>query len=125
MTSYQDGLTQMWKGRVWLNPPYGGMTGPFVKRLFDEYSCGNTTAAVVLVNAASTTANWFVPLFDLPLCFPRRVHFDSPTGPTTRSNHGSVLAYLGPDVARFEEVFEDLGPVLMRIRNCRTVAGDP
>ena len=110
-----DGLAQPWHGRVWLNPPYGGLAGPFVKRVLDQYQSGHTTAAIVLVNAAATDTNWFQPLFDYPLCFARRVHFDSPTGPTTQATHGSLLAYLGPNVGRFVQVFRELGRVMGEI----------
>src|SRR5262249_26019703 len=28
-----DGMAQRWKGRVWLNPPYGRLAGDFIVRL--------------------------------------------------------------------------------------------
>ena len=110
-----DGLTREWPGRVWLNPPYGGLAGPFVARLVDQFTRGITTAAIVLINAAATDTNWFEPLWDYPLCFGRRVHFNSPTGPTTGATHGSVFAYFGPNERRFVRVFRAFGPVVKRI----------
>ena len=110
-----DGLKEVWKGRVFLNPPYGGLAGPFVERLQNQYTCGNTPAAIVLVNAAATDANWFQPLFDFPLCFARRIQFESPDGPNSGAPHGSVLAYMGPEERRFVEVFGAVGRVLKQI----------
>lgn len=31
-----DGLVQPWVGRVFMNPPYGGLTGKFMKKLADH-----------------------------------------------------------------------------------------
>ena len=42
-TEKDDGLTAKWHGRVWLNPPYGSMTGKFLKRLSDH---GNGIALI-------------------------------------------------------------------------------
>jgi ParB family chromosome partitioning protein len=46
-----DGLAQEWRGRIWLNPPYCGLSGPFVEKLCAEYIAENVTAAIVLVIA--------------------------------------------------------------------------
>ena len=111
----RDGLKEAWKGRIFVNPPYGGLAGPFVEHLIGQYTCGNTTAAIALVNAAATHTNWFQPLFDYPLCFARRINFESPDGPTPGATHGSVLAYLGQDERRFVDVFREFGPVVKRV----------
>jgi hypothetical protein len=40
-----DGLVQEWRGRVFLNPPYGALTGKFVKKLIDDILAHRVTAA--------------------------------------------------------------------------------
>jgi hypothetical protein len=47
-----DGLYQPWKGRVWLNPPYGDETGLWMQRLLEH---GNGVALVF----ARTETQWF------------------------------------------------------------------
>ena len=47
-----DGLSQPWEGRVWLNPPYGPDTGPWLERLAAHGD------GLALVFARSDTA-WF------------------------------------------------------------------
>lgn len=51
-TKREDGLMRPWHGRVWLNPPYGRMTGNWMERLALH---GN---GVALVFARTDTA-WF------------------------------------------------------------------
>lgn len=47
-----DGLTQPWEGRVWLNPPYGPQTAAWMRRLASH---GH---GVALVFARTETAWW-------------------------------------------------------------------
>jgi hypothetical protein len=116
-TKADDGLAQEWSGRVWCNPPYGGLAGDFTSRLVEEYRAGRVQAAVLLVNSHCTDTGWFQPLWDYPLCFTSgRVNFvpgdrDNPNA----STHGGVFAYLGDDVGRFKEEFQGFGPVVKRI----------
>ena len=35
-TIEDDGLTQVWEGRVWMNPPYGPAMGKWMKKLADH-----------------------------------------------------------------------------------------
>jgi hypothetical protein len=50
-----DGLFLSWSGRVWLNPPYGGQTTLWLKKLMHH---GN---GIALVNA-HTEAKWFAEI---------------------------------------------------------------
>ncbi len=54
-----DGLSFVWHGRVFLNPPYGkGLILPFAKHLAGNDSAGGVTAHAVLVNLDCSTG-WF------------------------------------------------------------------
>jgi DNA N-6-adenine-methyltransferase (Dam) len=116
-TVADDGLSKLWRGRVWMNPPYGArICGDFVTKLLGHYGTGDVTAAVVLLNGFSFDASWFRPLWDEALCFTYgRIPFTSPVrqggGPAT----GSVFAYLGPDWPGFAEVFGQFGAVVTRL----------
>jgi len=109
------GLGHQWKGRVWLNPPYGRLAGEFVVNLAREYDAGRVTAAVTLVNAHCTDTSWFRPLWDHTLCFTHgRLNFGAGTASRGGSTHGSVFAYLGPDPAAFAAEFARYGAVVRR-----------
>lgn len=104
-----------WKGRVWLNPPYGRLAGAFVVRLAEDYAAGHVSAAVTLLNAHCTDTAWFRPLWDHTLCFTYgRLNFAAGTAARGGSTHGSVFGYLGPDPAAFAAEFGRYGAVVKR-----------
>ena len=49
---FDDGLSQPWHGRVWLNPPYGRETGPWLERFVEHHD------GIALVFARTET-EWF------------------------------------------------------------------
>jgi hypothetical protein len=51
-TIFEDGLSQPWFGRVWLNPPYGLDTGLWMRRMIHN----NNGIAMVF---SRTDASWF------------------------------------------------------------------
>lgn len=113
-TEADDGLAQEWKGRVWLNPPYGRMAGGFIARLASQYEAGHVSAAVTLVSASAPSTSWFQPLWNAVLCFTdHRIHFNGVKGNTT----GSIFAYLGPHGDVFAEEFQQFGAVVIRWGN--------
>jgi phage N-6-adenine-methyltransferase len=116
-TEADDGLTQPWNGRVWLNPPYGGKARLFIGRLIQEYNDGNVTAACALVNSHPTETQWFQALFDYPICFIRgRIDFGGPSrAVSTSSTHGSAVCFLGKDTETFARVFSKFGAVVRRM----------
>lgn len=115
LTEADDGLAHEWHGRVWLNPPYGRIAGKFVEHLTRQREAANVTAAIVLVNAHSTDARWFWPLWDGLLCFSyQRLDFSAGTGRRQGSTHGSVFAYFGLDEDRFAAEFKDIGAIVRR-----------
>jgi ParB-like chromosome segregation protein Spo0J len=115
-TSGDDGLALPWKGRVWLNPPYGDLPGKFVGRLLEEWEAGNVSAAVVLVNSHCTDTGWFQPLWQHTLCFTHhRIDFESAgREKTSTSTHGSVFVYVGDERPTFAERFAEFGAVVRR-----------
>ncbi len=57
-TAADDGLSKVWSGRVWLNPPYErGMVEQFTEKLSESLSTegGAVTEAILLVNNATDT----------------------------------------------------------------------
>ena len=115
-TKEQDGLEQPWRGKVWMNPPYGDIGPKFVTKLLAEYEAGNVTEAIVLLSANSTETKWFHPLFGHILCFTdHRVKFYTPYTTGEDPSNGSVFVYLGKNVALFTEQFSQFGSVVQSV----------
>lgn len=109
-----DGLAQPWRGRIFMNPPFGDAGPFFVDRLLAEYAAGNVTAAVLLC-AARLETKWFHPLFEHTLCFPdHRVKFWKP-GRKPAPPFTPAFAYLGPDEATFAREFSIFGAVVRKV----------
>lgn len=52
----------LWRGRVWLNPPYGRgeeSAAAFIRRLKQELEEETVTEAITCLNVNSTSSNWF------------------------------------------------------------------
>lgn len=137
-TTEEDGLSQMWVGKVWLNWPFGkpenacvsGCTkeicrkrgyhlnrrkpgnADWVNKLVSEYQAGRVVAALCICFAA-TSEGWFRPLLRQPQCFLYgRTNFILPDGGVLRGvTKGSCITFFGPDTARFAECFRHLGEI--------------
>lgn len=57
-TAADDGLAQPWKGRVWLNPPYGATIRAWMLKAADEVRAGRADRVVCLVPARVDTRWW-------------------------------------------------------------------
>ena len=116
-TADDDGRTQQWAGRVWMNPPYAQpLIADFCERLAECYDGGDVSAACVLVNNATETA-WFHRLLSLAsaVCFPRgRVKFLDPSGKPGAPLQGQAIIYLGNDPRGFCGNFGGLGLCLTK-----------
>ncbi len=115
-TKADDGLSQTWSGRVWMNPPY---EQPWIERfctkLVDEYNQDNIVEACVLVNNATET-NWSQTLAKASnaLCQPKgRVRFWHPDR-TSAPLQGQEVHYFGEHDTRFRSVFEQFGVTYAR-----------
>lgn len=123
-TKEDDGLSLPWSGNVFLNPPYGwdeAKIAPGKERSsvsnqaqWSAYALerheNGVTDETVMELSSQTGNDWFVALWDYPLCFPRRLNHRKPGGEKgTGAKNASVLVYLGPDVKRFVEIFGKLG----------------
>jgi hypothetical protein len=97
-TEADNGLTQPWFGRVWLNPPFDQRVVPsFVRRLVRH---GRGTC---LLHARTETA-WFAPIWESAtaiLFLAHRLHFHQPDGTRWPANSGApvVLIAFGDDDA--------------------------
>ncbi len=93
-TKDDDGLSQEWRGRVFMNPPYSE-ADRWVAKLVEEYEEGCTTAAVVLVPNRSDTA-WHARLRAYPRCEIRgRIKFNDESGsPRHSALFASAAFYL-------------------------------
>lgn len=123
-----DGLKQEWRGRIWLNPPFGrkdaaangfggGKTimGIFINKLINEYNQGNVSQAILLATA-KTDASWFPKLWDYPLCVAdHRVIFTRPGDEPQGHFYGTIFVYLGPNEQAFIEHFSEFGRIAKAI----------
>lgn len=88
-TIEDDGLRQPWRGRVWLNPPYGRESGKWLARLAQH---GQGTA---LIFARTETALWFDhvwPMASAILFLKGRLHFHHVNGTRAAANAGAPSA---------------------------------
>ena len=116
-TMEDDGLTQDWHGRVWMNPPYKQpAVAQFINRLVAQVAAGNVTQAVLLVNN-STDTEWFHAAVRAcgAVCFTNgRIQFEHRDHTVKPSpTQGQAFLYFGGNVAGFAHVFDPVGCVLV------------
>lgn len=111
-TKEVDGLKQIWRGNVWLNPPYNmPLVEQFIDRVVSDYQAGVITSAIVLTNN-STDTGWFHKLIRYPVCFTRgRIKFYS-GDENLATRQGQAIFYLGDNPDLFAKVFSAFGVVL-------------
>lgn len=106
-----DGLSQEWRGKIWLNPPYSRDLMPaFVEKLVEEYSKGNTTEAM-MVSHNNTDTKWFHLIGEIctGVCFVKsRIKFYKGEDVADPVN-GQVFFYLGDNLNKFYKVFSKIG----------------
>jgi hypothetical protein len=110
-TEERDGLLEEWRGRVFMNPPYGTAIKAWSEKLLNEYQNGLVTAVALI--PARTDTEWFGLYKDCPICFVRgRLTFKGNNDPAP---FPSAIAYFGPDEKRFIKEFRELGDIWRRL----------
>jgi hypothetical protein len=111
-TKADDGLQQSWRGKVYMNPPYGREIDEWVDKLLLEATSGEVTEAIALVPARTDT-QWFVSLRDHVCCFVEgRLTFIGNGDPAP---FPSAVFYIGEHVDRFFHAFHAIGDIWQRI----------
>jgi hypothetical protein len=113
-TAQDNGLVQPWEGRVFLNPPFGPGVEKWFSKLYQEWSAGRTTEAIVLWKSATETAAWkTLTAISCRVCFPStRIRFVGPAGDIGPGpTFSPALFYLGDGPKQFERAFVGIGPV--------------
>lgn len=105
-TQSDDGLSQPWKGRIYMNPPYGREIVAWIEKLAEEFRYGNVTEAIALVPARVDTTWWRKLPHREWLAVTGRLSFSDHENPAP---FPSAVCYLGPNWSRFREVFGPLG----------------
>lgn len=94
-----DGLSQSWYGRVWLNPPYGREAPRWVDRLIEH---GNGVA-LVFARVDAAWAQRAIKAADAVCLVAGRISFISGNGPIAKGHNAaapSMLLGFGPHCAQ-------------------------
>jgi hypothetical protein len=111
-TRDDNGLVQTWRGRVYMNPPYGREIDAWSAKLCESYEHGDVTEALALLPARTDT-QWFRRLRDYVCCFIEgRLTF---VGNNDPAPFPSVVFYLGDDLGKFYEHFHGFGDIYQRV----------
>lgn len=112
LTAADDGLTQEWVGRIYMNPPYGRSIGDWTGKLRAEHAAGRVSEAIALLPARTET-DWWASLDAEYICFIHgRLAFSDGE---TSAPFPSAAVYLGPNGQGFADTFAELGPVYRRV----------
>ena len=124
-----DGLSQPWRGRVWLNPPYDTFAPKFFAKFCEEYEAGHIPMAILLLGVHHLTTVWFqqVEAFSAMLSLPaRRLKFTSSLAQGNPPMHGSAILGVGVNPDLFRREFGEIGIVLeLQARSVATAPAAP
>lgn len=108
ITRQENGLAHPWTGRVFANPPYGKDMRAWAQKFMAEYRANRMPSVILLAHARTDTV-WYSYLCGVPVCFIKgRLKFSDSKN---SAPFPSALFYVGPNVARFAQVFADVGAV--------------
>ena len=117
-TVEDDGLTQPWRGRVFLNPPFSAqLKRAFCDRLRESVASGDVTQAV-LVTPIDISPQWGDVIRTCASAVALAVGstpFYGPRGEHGGPGFGHMVSYYGPNVERFASVFDQEWSVWGRV----------
>jgi hypothetical protein len=103
----QSGLWMPWRGRVYVNPPYGRAIGPWIIKAMTD-----PVDELLILVPARTETGWFQSLYDWPVCFLRgRLKF---SGVRDNAPFPSALVYRGERREAFYSAFTTRGVIVER-----------
>ena len=111
-TVADDSLAQPWRGRIFMNPPYGRVITKWTQKFVQSYCSGEMTEGLALVPSRTDT-KWFQHFYPhrAAICFiDGRLHF---SGHKNSAPFPSALVYLGQRLDRFAEVFHRVGRIYL------------
>lgn len=107
-----NGITQPWSGRVWMNPPYASdLIGAFCGKLLLHVQAGDVIEAIVLVNNATET-EWFNALVECAsavVFHKARIRYINPNGGSSAPLQGQAFIYCGDNPDKFLDEFGVFG----------------
>lgn len=57
-TKKEDGLKATWRGKVWMNPPYGRVIADWIRKAYESANSGDADVVVCLIPARTDTGWW-------------------------------------------------------------------
>lgn len=107
-----DGLQQVWSGKVFMNPPYAAdLVQKFTEQFVNYWQAGFIDEGIVLVNNATETS-WFIGMVEYASAasFPKgRIRYESPTKETNAPLQGQAFLYFGNNPDKFMSAFSGIG----------------
>ena len=120
-TASNNGLALPWRGRVFVNPPYGveggqSVAGQFCAKAIEEHAAGNASEVIILVNSVHSQ-KWQAPLYDYAVCFvDHRIKFVNGDGSENENpTFQNIFIYLGSRKDDFAAAFSKFGYVMEKI----------
>ncbi len=111
----RNGLRQVWRGRVWLNPPYSPpLINRFIRKLLQEWDERRISACIALTHNY-TDAAWFHDTMCVAdsVCFTQgRIRFRDPGGALASPTQGQAFFYFGDDTDAFKREFGPIGSIV-------------